>query len=414
MKTVRYRSKGRVISGILMLVSIIFLFLAFIGTSFVSIGALSGGVSPALTFIGSFALIAAGGAYSLLGILYALLFLAAIILPIITGIMILVNKKYFPPLIAMIVYCLLCLLFLIVGILAASLGSYLSMAGLGIGGLRGALVPTLWLFMGAACVIVPVFLARKEVILPPPPPQVETVPYVDPMDMTNVTGHNAQGVEVQVNYTDDSGTHKVRRQVYTDRPMTIGRSKDCLITLDDQRASSMHARLWYDSLNGMVIEDNASSNGIQVNGDTIMNKCRLTATDSVRIGDSKLTFKVLGRLDDMDGEKTMPSGVRYHEPVRILLSFVDDGGPRKENITLKERARIGRDRDCEISIDSNTVSRRHAILKNIGGNRVSIIDDASSNYVYVQGDKIEGETELHDGDKIGLGDVTITLTYPKA
>ena len=421
MKTIRYRQRGRILGGILMLCSILFLFLPFIGLSFVSLSLSSGGVSPLMLFIYSFPAMAVGGMTTVLLILHDLLFLGTLTMCILTGVFILVNKKYFPAFIASIVYGVLALFYIIVCIvinssmtaisgLSSSYGLNLSSYGLSTGDLSITFLPTLWLILGVGLAIAPAFFVRKEVILPPPPP-----PPVNPDDFGERTipgsKSNMQGIEVQVRYSDNSGTHTVKREIYTDRGLTIGRSESCKICLVDRRVSSKHAVLYYDDLNGMVIEDCGSSNGIQVNGDTIMGKARITEDDSIRIGDCKLAFRVLGKLDDLDGEVTIPANERYHEALRVRLQFVDDGGPRKENVVLRETANIGRDRDCEVSIDSNTVSRRHARLINLGHGRVAIEDNASANYVFVNGTKIESETELRTGDVIRLGKVDVTIEF---
>ena len=158
MKTIRYRDRGRILGGILMLCSILFLFLPFIGLSFVAI---TQGLSPFMAFIYSFPLMGAGlpGWVTFLLILYDLLFLGAFVMPILTGIFILVNKKYFPAFIASIVYGVLVLVWIIVCILVNTGLSYASSMigagalgfdglganGLSLSGLAPTFLPTLWI-----------------------------------------------------------------------------------------------------------------------------------------------------------------------------------------------------------------------------------------------------------------------------
>lgn len=415
------KNKGAWITGaILEFVAALLLLLPFIGLSFVSLGIGTGGISPFIALIGSFVGmgLTSGGAVVVL-ILYILLFTASLVLSILTGIMALVNKKYFPPIINAIVYGVFCLLWIIVAIVgASSSGQILSMmassdpelAYLFRGGVT--ILPTLWLFLALACAVVPAFLLRKYIAPPPPPPEPVTVPvYPDPGEVTIASSKsNKQGVAVQVRYSDDSGTHVVKRQIMTDRPLTVGRSDSCSVVLADSRASGVHARLKYDDLNGLVIEDNNSTNGIQVNGETVMKLRKISREDSIRIGDSKLQFTVVGSLDDFDGEKTIAAGDRYHEPIRIRLNFTDDSGPRIENVILKESVMIGSMRECEVSIDSTTVSHKHARLINRGGGKVIIEDNASTNGIVVNGERVEKSSPIAKGDVITLGDVNIRVT----
>ena len=430
--TLRYstRNKGAWITGaILEFVAALLLLLPFIGLSFVSFGIMSGGISPFIALIGSFAgmSLASGGIVVVL-ILYILLFTAVLVLSILTGIMALVNKKYFAPIINAVVYGVFCMLWIIVAIVGASSSSQIlslmASANSELGYLfRGgvSILPTLWLFLALACAVVPAFLLRsnkaeleeeKRRREEEERMKNQTVPVTDEWGTSTIPASkpNRQGVAIQVRYSDDSGTHVVKRQIMTDRPLTVGRSDSCSVVLADNRASSVHARLKYDDLNGLVIEDNNSTNGIQVNGETVMKLRKISREDSIRIGDSKLQFTVVGTLDDFDGEKTIAAGDRYLEPIRIRLNFTDDSGPRVENVILKESIMIGSMRECEVSIDSTTVSHKHARLINRGSGKVVIEDNASTNGIVVNGERVEKSSPIAKGDVITLGDVNIRVT----
>ena len=248
--------------------------------------------------------------------------------------------------------------------------------------------------------------------MPTPEPIPETIPVTEYRERTiPASRSNRQGVGINVRYTDNSGTHIIKREIYTDSPLTIGRASSNKVVLSDGRASDTHAQILYDSLNGMVVEDLGSTNGVQVNGETIMRKSRITKDDTVRIGDSKLSFEVTGTLDETGGEKTIAAGSRYHAPLRMVLTFTDDGGPRKENVVLKESAMIGKDRDCDVSVVSPTVSRKHAQLVNLGGGKAGIKDYNSTNYTYVNGVMASETVELKEGDVIKLGNVEMRVSY---
>ncbi len=420
-RIVRYREKTRILGAILLLCSLVFFFLAFIGTSFVAIGWNASevifGVGPVEEFINGFTDFGYGGAGVIIGlILFYILFLGTLTLTILTGVFALVNKKFFSPIWVVCVAGAHALIWIVQAIyVSVSIRDSLTgemRAFFALTGNSYTVIPTLWLFLSIGLVIAATFLIRKEVEIIRPEPVPETVPVTEYRERTiPASRSNRQGVGINVRYTDNSGTHIIKREIYTDSPLTIGRASSNKVVLSDGRASDTHAQILYDSLNGMVVEDLGSTNGVQVNGETIMRKSRITKDDTVRIGDSKLSFEVTGTLDETGGEKTIAAGSRYHAPLRMVLTFTDDGGPRKENVVLKESAMIGKDRDCDVSVVSPTVSRKHAQLVNLGGGKAGIKDYNSTNYTYVNGVMASETVELKEGDVIKLGNVEMRVSY---
>ena len=68
---------------------------------------------------------------------------------------------------------------------------------------------------------------------------------------------------------------------------------------------------------------------------------------------------------------------------------------------------VGRDKECEIRINSPTVSRRHAEVAFRGTPpRVFVKDLGTRNGTHVNGEKIDQERELVDKDLVRVGDVT--------
>lgn len=407
--------KGNCLVGaILLFVSVLFLFFNFIGigsAAFVSMGLLSG-VSPLTAFIACFAAMSGGGVWLLLGLLYILIFLACLVLPILTGVMALVNKHWFSPLWACITGIVHGVIWLIVSIIAMStasdaMGELSGYVGVTLG---GVILPTLWLILYLGCMITPLFLLCKEEEMRQVPRKRVGMEDESLGKTQRGTKVNYQGVMVQVKYTDDSGSHVVKRTIKTNKPLVIGRTvskSDYSLILEDTRASGKHAELTYDDLNGFVITDLDSTNGVQVNGETIMRSRKISEDDTIRLGDSKLQFRILGSLDALDGEVTQAAGEFYRAPVDVSLRFTDDSGPRVENIVLKDKASIGNQRGCEVFIDSQTVSHKHAFLTNRGNGRISIEDNESTNRVKVNGEFISKSTMIENGDVILLGDVTI-------
>jgi pSer/pThr/pTyr-binding forkhead associated (FHA) protein len=74
---------------------------------------------------------------------------------------------------------------------------------------------------------------------------------------------------------------------------------------------------------------------------------------------------------------------------------------------------LGRDPDVEILLDSQGVSRRHALLK-ISEGSATIEDLGSKNGTFVGDQRVEGVRSVGDGDTITVGSVKLTLSVLRA
>jgi hypothetical protein len=76
---------------------------------------------------------------------------------------------------------------------------------------------------------------------------------------------------------------------------------------------------------------------------------------------------------------------------------------------LDRRTTIGRALDDNVlTILDATISRRHATIE-LRGDSWLILDEGSSNGCYVEGQRVQGETRVRDGQRIQLGDVRFFL-----
>lgn len=82
-------------------------------------------------------------------------------------------------------------------------------------------------------------------------------------------------------------------------------------------------------------------------------------------------------------------------------------GNRKIPLSAGENI-LGRDPDASVHVDHASVSRRHARIS-VRGSEVVLEDLASHNGTFLGGRRIGSPVELHDGDIIGLGPVTLTF-----
>jgi len=69
---------------------------------------------------------------------------------------------------------------------------------------------------------------------------------------------------------------------------------------------------------------------------------------------------------------------------------------------------LGRDRECDLVLDYEYVSRRHARIERTGAD-YSILDWESTNGTFVNGQRIQGKQALTPGDHIDIGDISITF-----
>ena len=101
----------------------------------------------------------------------------------------------------------------------------------------------------------------------------------------------------------------------------------------------------------------------------------------------------------------LPFGGPTSRTARIGFPLIEIGrGPQTGTVfSLPPGATsVGRDRDCDFTLDDPTVSRRHAEIRR-SGNQVSVSDSGSLNGTYVNGRLCEQVTTLTDEDEVWIG-----------
>ncbi len=93
----------------------------------------------------------------------------------------------------------------------------------------------------------------------------------------------------------------------------------------------------------------------------------------------------------------------------LALSAVQSG----EQYDVGQETLIGREIECNISLNSPHVSRYHAKIV-VDGDGASIEDLNSSNGTYVNGHRIQARTPISIGDEIRFDDLAFRLTTPEA
>ena len=73
--------------------------------------------------------------------------------------------------------------------------------------------------------------------------------------------------------------------------LSIGRSKDCDVQIEDRYASGLHARV-YSRGGQFLVEDMNSTNGTLLNGATLEGEAELIDGDNLQIGDTEFRLEL--------------------------------------------------------------------------------------------------------------------------
>ncbi len=175
-----------------------------------------------------------------------------------------------------------------------------------------------------------------------------------------------------------------------DAPIVVGREGELVI--DDPTVSRKHARIEIRQ-ERVEISDLGSTSGLAVNGTTTRSAV-LVAGDLIAVGATELRVLRLVRFSDA--------------AVGPAMRILQNGKERV--VALHNGAVIGRDPACEVCIDDDTVSRRHAIA-HIAAGVTDLEDLGSANGTRVAGRPLRGSVMLTDGVVIDVGRSAAQLTF---
>ncbi len=161
--------------------------------------------------------------------------------------------------------------------------------------------------------------------------------------------------------------------------VTVGRDRmRNRVCLDHRSVSVEHAIILIDEDGHALIKDLHSTNGTFVNGERIEEPRVLKEGDRITFG--HYTSRELIYRDSL------------REEVEVQAQDIADGGSMV----------IGRDRDCDLVLDHVLISRQHARIERTNDSYL-LTDLDSANGTFVNGQRIEGSTALHDNDRIQVG-----------
>lgn len=167
---------------------------------------------------------------------------------------------------------------------------------------------------------------------------------------------------------------------------TLGRKGDISLSVDS--ISSQHLKVGNE--NGRLwIEDLGSTNGTMVNNEKLApyQKRYLQTSDEVLLAPgSGVSLKIVA---DENKEVYAPKSDTSHTSLRSLLA-------KKSSIL------IGRSNECDVVLNDNTVSRKHAKVY-LQNNEIFVEDLQSANGTFVNQTKIKKATQINASDRLLIG-----------
>lgn len=98
------------------------------------------------------------------------------------------------------------------------------------------------------------------------------------------------------------------------------------------------------------------------------------------------------------------SSGRRRKSINLALEFIEPFDREKERVEIETAIVIGRSAECDVRLEDNFLSSRHARIANDGGD-LSIEDLGSTNGTYVNQELVKGRVHLERGDIVQVGGV---------
>ncbi|MHB1087240.1 MAG: FHA domain-containing protein [Acidimicrobiales bacterium] len=95
---------------------------------------------------------------------------------------------------------------------------------------------------------------------------------------------------------------------------------------------------------------------------------------------------------------------RRRKSVNLALEFIEPIERESERLDIDTAIVIGRSAECDVRLDDNFLSSRHARVANDSGD-LSIEDLGSTNGTYVNQELVKGRVHLERGDIVQVGGV---------
>jgi pSer/pThr/pTyr-binding forkhead associated (FHA) protein len=195
-------------------------------------------------------------------------------------------------------------------------------------------------------------------------------------------------------FTEPAG--KPHSHPLTEGELLIGRDAGCDVVLRSKDVSRRHARFFVRG-GELLVEDLGSHNGVFVRGARIARPAPVPPGAPVEIGDVKVSVAA--------ADAVQARGVGAGAALRATDS--------DKQIRLPARAVVGRGADCDVVVDDDSVSRKHAELARDDRGLYRLRDLESANGTFLNGKPVGKEPVLvPEGAKLRFGDVELLFWRP--
>jgi ABC-type multidrug transport system ATPase subunit/pSer/pThr/pTyr-binding forkhead associated (FHA) protein len=192
---------------------------------------------------------------------------------------------------------------------------------------------------------------------------------------------------------------------------TIGRSSDNHIALNDPLVSRRHARLDRRGT-GVYLTDLGSANGTRLNGVPVDPDVPVAVQGGDEVGISSFVLRLLPDGGEATASRPPPAAGAAFDlagasagapapapgPTPVLVVTTPDWSGQFP--LAGGELVLGRDPECDIRVEHEAVSRRHALLRRVNGG-YEIDDLRSTNGLFFDGNRIE-HRRLSDGDVLAI------------
>lgn len=118
-----------------------------------------------------------------------------------------------------------------------------------------------------------------------------------------------------------------------------------------------------------------------------------------------LFFARVLRVASVESRPVEEAGTgRRRKSVNLALEFIEPIERESERLDIETAIVIGRSPECDVRLEDNFLSSRHARVANDGGD-LSIEDLGSTNGTYVNQELVKGRVHLERGDIVQVGGV---------
>lgn len=188
---------------------------------------------------------------------------------------------------------------------------------------------------------------------------------------------------------------------------TIGSSKDAAIQIEAVGMASIHATLVKDGDDYSLKIDNTACMA-SVNGRLVKDSKEIREGDLMII--AQVHCKLVGDNAQIPTDDNRTK-IRMALPKFVLRGV--SGVYFGKTFPLRGKTSLGRHSDNDIFVNVDGISRKHAAITVTPGG-IEIEDFNSSNGTYINGERLEGKSDLKIGDEIKLDNIRFLIQSPGA